>query len=105
MYRSGCPEDPEACRRVRTRFKGYTLVAPTLPDTLPNASSASMPGSSLCVDRRYASFSASKVLMSIAEYLFRVRSVHNACSRDQALREDANETYLHVAGVSAFFLT
>jgi hypothetical protein len=47
---------------------GYTLVAPTLPETLPKASRARTPGSSCAVDRTYASFNASKVLMSIAEY-------------------------------------
>ena len=67
VYRCGCPDDPEACNRVRTRLSGYTLVAPILPDTLPKESSASTPGSSLPVDRMYASLSASKVLISMAE--------------------------------------
>lgn len=44
-------------------------MAPTLPETLPKARRARMPGSSNPVERRYANLSASNVLMSIAEYL------------------------------------
>src|ERR1700733_12008648 len=76
-YRWGCPDDPEACNRVRTRLSGYTLVAPTLPEILPKASTVRTSGSSLDVDLRYASLSASNVLMSIAEYLQRRRSRSN----------------------------
>ena len=44
-------------------------MAPTLPETLPKASTARIPGSSNPVEREYVSLRASNVLMSIAEYL------------------------------------
>lgn len=40
--------------------------------------------------------------MSIAEYLCGIGSAFRLFNGGWALREDANEAYLHVAGVSAF---